>query len=193
MLQIRPMVAGGEAAEIRINGDDPPGILCSTSHPLGNGKIGNIRDIVYVDPDIFDISKSRIVADEIGKINKVLVEEGRRYMLIGFGRWGTSDPWLGIPVEWHQISGAKVVVESYLNDFRIDPSLGSHFFHNMISLQMGYFHINDKIQDEFVNWDWIRNQKPEPVTKYVRHLRLKDELSIIIDAKNSRGTVSIPL
>jgi len=192
MLQIRPMVAGGEAAEITANGGESAEIICSTRHPMGNGKIGQIRDIIYPDPDIFDISKSRIIADEIGRINKKLVEEKRKYLLIGFGRWGTSDPWLGIPVEWHQISGAKVVIESYLKDFRIDPSLGSHFFHNMISLQMGYFHINDKTDDEYINWDWIRDQKPGLVKKYVRHLRLDKELDIVIDAKNSRGIVSIP-
>ncbi len=159
MLQIRPMVAGGESADIQFDKKNTHHMICSTRHPMGNGKISNIRDIVYINPDKFDISKSRIIAQEIGSINKNLVEEKRKYLLIGFGRWGTSDPWLGIPVEWHQISGAQVVVESFINDFRIEPSLGSHFFHNMISLHMGYFHISDRVEDEYINWDWLKKQK----------------------------------
>ncbi len=191
MLQIRPMVAGGESAEINFDRDKSPEIICSTRHPMGNGKIGDISDIVYIDPDKFDISKSRSIALEIGEINRQLVNEGRKYLLIGFGRWGTSDPWLGIPVEWHQISGAKVVIESFIGDFRIDPSLGSHFFHNMISLQMGYFHINDKVDDEYVNWKWLKGQNAHAETKHVKHIRIPEELSIIIDAKNSKGIVSV--
>ncbi|MCK5221090.1 MAG: phosphoenolpyruvate synthase, partial [Candidatus Aminicenantes bacterium] len=192
LLQIRPMVAGGEPVEIEMGGKDPSDIICSTLHPMGNGRISDIRDIVYIDPEKFNISQSRKIALEIENINKKIVDEDRKYVLIGFGRWGTSDPWLGIPVEWHQISGAKVVIESFIKDFRIDPSLGSHFFHNMISLQMGYFHINDKVEDEYINWELLQRQKPETETKYIKHLRFDDPLSIIIDAKNSKGKIYLP-
>lgn len=191
-LQIRPMVAGGESIEIDIEKENPQVMICSSCHPMGNGRIDDISDIVFIDPDKFDISKSRTIASEIGSINMQLVNEERKYILIGFGRWGTSDPWLGIPVEWHQISGAKVVIESFIKDFRIDPSLGSHFFHNMISLQMGYFHINDKVEDEYINWEWLQNQKPQVETGFVKHIRLDKELSIIINAKNSKGVIFLP-
>jgi len=189
LLQIRPMVAGGESIDINFEIEKSQDIICSTCHPMGNGIINDISDIVYVDPEKFDISKSRIIASEIGLINNEIVKEGRKYLLIGFGRWGTSDPWLGIPVEWHQISGAKVVIESFLNDFRIDPSLGSHFFHNMVSLQMGYFHISDNVEDEYINWEWIKKQKTKNETAFVKHIRIEKNLSIVIDAKNSKGMI----
>ncbi len=191
-LQIRPMVAGGEFAEINIESENPLEMICSSRHPMGNGRINDISDIVFVDPEKFDISKSRIIASEIGSINMQLVKEERKYILIGFGRWGTSDPWLGIPVEWHQISGAKVVIESFIKDFKIDPSLGSHFFHNMISLRMGYFHIKDKVEDEYINWEWLKNQKIHTETEFVKHIRTEKELSVIIDAKNSKGLIFNP-
>ncbi len=189
LLQIRPMVVGGEGVEIESSSRKPSDIICSTVHPMGNGTISGISDIVYIDPEKFDISKSRRIAAEIGEINKKLVKGNNKYILIGFGRWGTLDPWLGIPVEWHHISGAKVIIESFLGEFKIDPSLGSHFFHNMISLQMGYFHINDKFKDEFINWEWLKSQRVRTETKFVKHIRTDEPLTVIIDAKNSNGMI----
>ncbi len=192
LLQIRPMVAGGESVEIEIDKEDPSEIICSSLHPMGIGRISDLSDIVYVDPEKFDISKSRTIASEIGSINKKLVDKGKKYILIGFGRWGTSDPWLGIPVEWHQICGAKVIIESYIRDFKIDPSQGSHFFHNMISLQMGYFHIKGTKKEEFIDWDWIKKQELVNETEFIRHIQFEHPLSVKIDARNSLGIILKP-
>ncbi|MEN8153352.1 MAG: PEP/pyruvate-binding domain-containing protein [Acidobacteriota bacterium] len=192
LLQIRPMVTAGEKIEIEEEKLKKEEIICSSVHPLGNGRINDLSDIVFINPEKFDISKSRTIASEIGNINNKLMDEGKRYILIGFGRWGTSDPWLGIPVEWHQICGAKVIIESNIRDFKIDPSQGSHFFHNMISLQMGYFHINDSLKDEFINWNWLMEQKPYNETSFIKHIRTEVPFPVLIDAKSSRGVVLKP-
>jgi len=189
MLQIRPMVAGREDAEVAIKTVDPARVICMSEHCLGNGVIKDIHDIVYVDPGLFNAAKTRLIAEEIGQINRLMREKNRDYILIGFGRWATSDPWLGIPVEWHQISKARVVIESNLDGFNIEPSLGSHFFHNMISLRMGYFHIQRSGKSEFIDWDWLQKQKISASTAHVRQVHLAKALEIRIDARYSRGII----
>ncbi|MCP5102568.1 MAG: phosphoenolpyruvate synthase, partial [bacterium] len=159
LLQIRPMVTGRESVEIMMDEIDPADAVVMSAHSMGNGVFKDMYDLVYVDPETFDRSKSRLIAHEVGEINKTFIAENKRYILIGFGRWGTSDPWLGIPVEWHQMSCARMVVEANLGDFKVDPSLGSHFFHNLTSLGLGYFHISRTTDREFVLWDWIKEQK----------------------------------
>ena len=192
LLQIRPLVAGGENVEISLDDIVQEDVICMSEHPMGNGVFEDIHDIVYVDPGTFDPAKSRIIAEEVGQINRTLIGENRDYILIGFGRWGTSDPWLGIPVEWHQISKAKIVIESNLEGFNIEPSLGSHFFHNLISLRMGYFHINNKPGKEFILWDWLKKQKVHNQTNHVRHIRFKNPLKVKINARTSRGVILKP-
>lgn len=125
-------------------------------------------------------------------MNQKLIDENKNYILIGFGRWGTSDPWLGIPVEWHQISKAKIVIESNLDGFNIEPSLGSHFFHNMISLKMGYFHIKNTSGKEYIVWDWLKKQEVCNQTKYVKHVRFKKPLKAKINARISKGVILKP-
>jgi CheY-like chemotaxis protein len=137
LLQIRPMVAGHENVEVSLDDVDPETVFCRSGHTMGNGVMGELYDVVFIDPDTFDVSKSRQIAQEVGELNKKLSNENRHYVLIGFGRWGTADPWLGTPVEWHQISNARMIIESNLGAFNVDPSLGSHFFHNLTSLEMG--------------------------------------------------------
>jgi hypothetical protein len=192
LLQIRPLVAGSENVEISLDDIVRDDVICMSEHSLGNGIFDDLYDIVYVDPEFFNASKSRLIAAEVGQINQKLIDENKNYILIGFGRWGTSDPWLGIPVEWHQISKAKIVIESNLGGFNIEPSLGSHFFHNMISLKMGYFHIKNTPGKEFILWDWLKKQEVCNQTKYVKHVRFKKPLKAKINARVSKGVILKP-
>ena len=192
LLQIRPMVVGKENVETCIEVINFDKALCISHSSLGNGLYKNIYDLVYVDPDKFDSTKTQIIANEIGEINEFLINENRNYILIGFGRWGTSDKSLGIPVEWHQISNTRIVVESNLKDFIIDPSLGSHFFHNLTSLGMGYMHIPGTDEKNFIRWEWIKRQGVTMKKKYVRHLHISEPFDIRIDALSSQGIILKP-
>ena len=192
MLQIRPLVGGRESTHVSWDQDSQKDIMCLSSHALGNGTYNDLYDLVYVDPDAFDISKSRVIAGEIGEINQGFIEENRKYILIGFGRWGTADPWLGTPVEWYQICKAGIVVESNLNNFIVDPSQGSHFFHNLVSLKIGYFHIKKTGDEEFISWDWIKKQRLTRSKNYVRHIRFKKPLLVKIDGRQSKGLILKP-
>lgn len=192
LLQIRPMVVGQEDTDVALDGIGTDETLLCSSHTMGNGINNSLYDLVYVNPDNFDAANSRKIAQEVGDINKTLSERKRNYILIGFGRWGTADPWLGTPVEWYQISNARMIVESNLPGFHVDPSQGSHFFHNLTSLGLGYFHLNKQTKDEFIDWDWLKKQKPLKKGKYVTHLRFKKPLVTKINARNSRGVVLKP-
>jgi hypothetical protein len=192
LLQIRPLVGGREHIHVTWNEDVEKDIICRSSHALGNGIYDDICDLVYVDPDSFDISKSRIMAGEVGEINQEFIKEERKYILIGFGRWGTADPWLGIPVEWYQISRAGIVIESNRENFIVDPSQGSHFFHNLVSLRIGYFHITKPGGPEFISWDWIEKQRPFRKKKYITQIRFKKPLVAKIDGRQSAGIILKP-
>ncbi|HDP95842.1 MAG TPA: response regulator [Candidatus Aminicenantes bacterium] len=189
LLQIRPMVTGKEKLEITLEPDEPARVLCRCEHAMGNGVTKNIQDVVFVDPDTFDLGATRRIAAEVGEINAQCVREDCHYLLIGFGRWGTNDPWLGIPVEWGQISQARVVVEAGRPGFMVDPSQGSHFFHNMISLKMGYFHIRRESEQEYVRWDQLKCMPLVRRTPHVRHVRVSNGLEVRIDGRVSTGVV----
>jgi hypothetical protein len=192
-LQIRPMVAGKENIELEIEENaDIKSIFCQSRLAMGNGLYRGIRDLVYVSPERFDVSETKIIAREIGQLNRTFVEENRPYILVGFGRFGTSDPWLGIPLEWYEMSRARIVIESNREKFHVDPSQGSHFFHNMIALKMGYFHIEKQQDDEFVDWDWLAKQEPRQQTKHVRHVRFEKPFMIQINSRTSRGIIFKP-
>jgi len=193
LLQIRPMVSGQEIVELNHEEEmRTDNLLCSSFHSMGNGVFKDIYDVIYIDPEQFDAGKTRLIAAEVGDMNKILCDEKRNYILIGFGRWGTADPWLGIPVEWHQISNARLIIESNLKGFNIDPSLGSHFFHNLTSLGMGYLHIKKTSDKEFVDWEWLKKHTPLHETKYVKHLRMTQPLVARINARLSRGIIQKP-
>ena len=189
LLQIRPMVAGQETIEVSLDETTQDDWICVSNHTMGNGVIDDIMDIVFVDPESFDISKSMQIAAEVGEFNQRLIEEDRNYILMGFGRWGTNDRWLGVPVEWYQISKARVVVESNLGNFIVEPSQGSHFFHNMISLRMGYFHIKNKSRKEFVHWDWLKQQPALGKGQFVKHLRFDRPLKVKLNGRTSSGVI----
>jgi len=189
-LQVRPMVVGREAREVMIDEYQEEDLILSSRHIIGNGVYKNITDIIFADPDLFELNKTVDIASEIGELNKILTEEKRKCVLIGFGRIGTSDQWLGIPVLWWQMSQAKVVVEADLGNLIVEPSLGSHFHHNLTSLKMGYFHVGIKPgTDERINWKVLKSARIIAQTKHVKLVRFEKPLIIKIDGQSGRGVI----
>lgn len=158
---------------------------------MGNGIIDNISDIVYVEPEKFDRLRTVRIAEEIEKINELMRSEGRGYVLVGPGRWGTKDRFIGIPVAWPQISFAKVIVELGLPDFHLDASLGSHFFHNVTSMKVGYFSINHFLQDGKIEWEKIKNQTVISEGEFCRHIRFDKPLFIQMDGKKGIAFITM--
>lgn len=188
-LQIRPMVVGREFQEVKIDAFSRNEIVCRSLHAIGNGIFQDIFDLVFIDPDGFELSQTKKIAREIGELNQLLFTEKRKCILMGFGRLGTSDPWLGIPLEWSQMSQAKVVIEADRDNLQVEPSLGSHFHHNLISLKMGYLHVGRFNDSEFVNWDWIKKNPVFRQTGFVRHIRFDHPLLVKIDGRTSDGVI----
>ncbi|PID91588.1 MAG: pyruvate, phosphate dikinase [Bacteroidetes bacterium] len=183
ILQIKPMM--GTAGEHSI---DPDGLSASemivfAEKSMGNGRIDDISDLVYVDPKGFDKLRTREIAEEIATLNRKLAEAGRKYVLIGPGRWGTRDPLIGIPVNWSQISNARVIIETSLEDFPLDASLGSHFFHNVTSMNVGYFSIQHNSPGSFIQWDYLQSLKLVEGSSFVRYVRSDKPFSILMDGK----------
>ena len=189
VLQMRPMTALENAVKVDIRGLDLESSVCHSSRALGHGLIDDLADIVYVKPAAFDPAQSREIAREIGDINNKLRAEGRSYILIGPGRWGSADPWLGIPVRWGQISAAKLIVETTLPDFIVDPSFGTHFLHNVTALGIGYFTINHLTGDGRIDWPWLASRKAVSESERLRHVRLAKPLDVRIDGRSGEGVV----
>jgi hypothetical protein len=192
VLQMRPIVVSHEWEDLTIEVPDKSALLCRSSHVMGNGIITDISDIVFVDIDKFERASSREAAEEIGRFNHELTGKHVPYMLVGVGRWGSSDPWLGIPVTWEQISGAKVMVETGFKDFKVTPSQGTHFFQNLISFRVGYFTIDDATRDGFVDWEWLSSKKPVKKGKYTRHVHFDAPLTVQMDGRNNEGVILKP-
>jgi len=192
-LQMRPIVENKELVELNIKEINNDDLIILSNSSLGNGIINNVFDIVYVRPDKFNASHTNTIAGMIEEINQQMIRENRNYILVGPGRWGSSDPWLGIPVKWSQISNARVIVESGLKNFRIDPSQGTHFFQNLTSFRVGYFTINPFINDGFYNVDFLNSQTPLSENEFVRHIRFENPAVIMIDGKKNTGIIKKPL
>ncbi len=189
VLQIRPIVNIDETSAYKLDGIPNEDLLIRAEHTLGNGLINQIYDFVYVKPAAFDPSKTREIADLVGKINEKFLQEDKNYVLVGPGRWGSSDPWLGIPVKWPQISAARVIIESGLENYRIDPSQGTHFFQNLTSFGVGYFTINPYINDGFYDLDYLDAQEVIYEDTYIRHVRFTEQIVIVIDGKRNKGII----
>jgi CheY-like chemotaxis protein len=191
LLQMRPLALSREREELRV-GDVPPGALvCRSDRVLGNGRLA-VRDLVAVDRGRFDRAKSRDTAAGIAQMNAGLIAEGRPYVLVGVGRWGSRDPWLGIPVTWDQIAGAKVIVEAGFRDLRVTPSQGTHFFQNLTSFDVGYFTVNPDLGEGFVDWDWLAAQPALRESGCVRHLRFEAPLRVTMDGQRGEGVILKP-
>lgn len=192
ILQMRPMVMTREASNIEFDEVNKNEVLCSTNQVLGDGVYDNIYDLIVVDRDKFDRSKSKDIAYEIAKINEKLVNENKSYLLIGVGRWGSTDPWLGIPVTWDQISGASVIVEAGFKDFNVTPSQGSHFFHNITSFGIGYFTIGEINNECFIDWEWLTDQESADEYSFTKHLKYKLPLLTKISGQKNKGVIYKP-
>ena len=187
-LQVRPMVVSTEEVDVAPEELKGENVLCSSLGVLGNGTNNLITDIVYVKVNEFDAGLTYKVALDLEKVNSSLIEQSRPYLLMGYGRWGTSDAWAGIPVDWGQISGAKVIVEAPLTGMNSELSQGSHFFHNVTGFGVLYFSI--PYSGEFpVDWDWLNNQKAESETDLIRHVKLSTPLAVKVDGKSGRGVI----
>ena len=192
LLQMRPLVLKREMEVLNIDVEDKSTLICQSDHVLGNGIIENIFDIVYVDYHKFERSKSKDVAREIGSLNTKLVSTNKPYLLVGVGRWGTLDPWLGIPVKWDQISGAICIVETSFKDFMVTPSQGSHFFQNLTSFMVGYFTVNSFKNEGSIDWEWLTQQKITEALQYTVHLSLKKPITIKMNGQENKGIILKP-
>ena len=168
----------------------PDGNCLLRSHnAIGHGILTDVQDIVYVRTDNWSASNNPAVADEIQQINRRYLDEGRSYVLVGPGRWGSSDPWLGIPVKWPAISAAKVIVEAGLNEYRVDPSQGTHFFQNLTSFGVAYFTISDYIGDGIYRQEILNSMPALEETAHVRVVRFAQPLTIKVDGMKKEGVV----
>ncbi|MGC2196050.1 MAG: PEP/pyruvate-binding domain-containing protein [Terriglobales bacterium] len=191
-LQVRPLVLSREGEELRLDEVDPASLVCQSSKVLGNGRITDLRDVVVVDFHRFERARSKEVAGGVAHFNAQLNAQGRPYLLIGVGRWGSTEPWLGIPVEWDEISGARVIVEAGFRDFRVTPSQGSHFFQNLTAFQVGYFTVNPDAGEGFVDWQWLASTPSVNEDGCVRHLRFETPLVVVMNGRTSQGLIFKP-
>jgi CheY-like chemotaxis protein len=191
-LQIRPLTLSRDHQDLMIGEVDPAQIVCQSTKVLGNGRIENLYDIIVVDSQRFERSRSREVAEAVARFNATLNSENRPYLLIGVGRWGSNDPWLGIPVEWDEISGARAIVEAGFRDFRVTPSQGSHFFQNLTAFQVGYFTVNPDAGEGSIDWQWLTQHPAVEEHGCVRHLRFSEPLRVVMNSKTSQGVIFKP-
>ncbi len=187
-LQVRPMLVSDEPVEITEEELARPDLLLASDKVMGNGIVDTVADVVYVRPRNFEARHTRIIADELERLNLPLLTEARPYLLIGFGRWGSSDSWLGIPVRWGQISGARVIVEATLPEMNVEASQGSHFFHNISSFEVPYFMVSHS-RSPGIDWDWLEAKESVAETEFVRHVRLAAPLRVKVDGRTGRGGV----
>ncbi|PKP09360.1 MAG: phosphoenolpyruvate synthase [Bacteroidetes bacterium HGW-Bacteroidetes-4] len=191
-LQIRPIVESEEDVDIDFEKENPDDWIIYSDMALGNGIVQDVYDLVYVKPQTFDAAKNPKIVPVLDKLNQQFAEDEKNYVLVGPGRWGSSDPWLGIPVKWSQISQARVIIESGLKDYHIDPSQGTHFFQNLTSFRVGYFTINPFIKEGFYDIDFLEKQPTIYEDEYIRHIRFEKYIEIKIDGKNNKGLIKKP-
>jgi hypothetical protein len=190
VLQIKPLIGNAMDYEVDMQKIRQEEILLYCEKEMGNGMMDTIEEVVFVDPDTFDKSKTMEMADEMDKINAEMIRENRNYILIGPGRWGTRDRWIGVPVTWPQISHAKVIVETSLEGFPLDASSGSHFFHNVTSMNVGYFCVQPELSQSFIRFDILRSQKNLRKTKYFSIVRFETPLTVKMDGKKRIAVIT---
>ena len=193
VLQIRPIVDSKEIVNENLESIDKPETVLYSYNALGNGISNDVFDVIYVKTKNFSASHNPAIAREIEKVNAKFIEADKNYVLVGPGRWGSSDPWLGIPVKWSHICQARVIVESGLESYRIEPSQGTHFFQNLTSFGIGYFTVNPFLQnDGFFDVDYLDSQPAVFETNFIRHVHFDKPLSIKINGKKRIGVVMKP-
>jgi hypothetical protein len=191
-LQLRPMGIWQQAEDADVRGLERSRLICESASVFGHGRIDDVHDVIVVDMHRFDRGRSREVAREVMRYNALLAGQGRPYVLVGVGRWGSADPLLGIPVGWDQIAGARVIVEAGFKDIRVAPSQGTHFFQNLVASSVGYFTVNPDAGEGFVDWAWLAAQAAESETDFVRHLRFTDPVVVRMDGRRNEGVIVKP-
>ncbi|MEW6321855.1 MAG: PEP/pyruvate-binding domain-containing protein [Acidobacteriota bacterium] len=192
LLQLRPLALTREFAELDVGRYSDLSLVCRSSSVLGHGRIDDVRDLVVIDSTRFGSARSQELAAALGRINASLADAGRPYILIGVGRFGSSEPTLGLPVQWDQISGARVVVEAGFRDFRVTPSQGSHFFHHLMTFNVGYFTVNPERGEGFVDWDWLAAQPAAGEEAGVRHVRVERPFVVEMNGRDHQGVIAKP-
>jgi len=191
LLQVRPMVKGKEFSQVEIKKEERDNAILSSTTVLGNGLHTGLDYIVYLKPECFSTTKTVEIAAEVSDVNEFFEKEDKNYILIGFGRWATSDRFLGVPVKWENISKARVIVESSLGSFKVEPSQGSHFFHNMVTLNIGYFYIAEEDEKNFVKWNYLNSLPALIEKKYVRVVKSERAIVAKLNARDSEGIVFV--
>jgi hypothetical protein len=184
------MTARPELLQVEIRPEEARQAFCVSSQALGNGEKADIADIVFVKPEAFDVRHTPEIAQEIGQINAGLVRAQRKYLLIGPGRWGSADRWLGIPVSWAEICGVGAMVETTAPELRADPSQGSHFFHNITTLDITYCTVDPEKGDR-LDWAWLASRPRAAETRHVAHVRLPQVFVVKADGRSSRCVMFI--
>ena len=192
LLQIRPIVDNKEIMDEDLSLVKNEETILSSTSVLGHGIVGDVQDIIYVKTGAFNSSNNQLIAYEIEKMNRSFTDQEKGYVLVGPGRWGSSDSWLGIPVKWPHISNARVIVECGLENYRVDPSQGTHFFQNLTSFGVGYFTVNPFKGDGWFDEAFLNAQPAVEETEYLRHVRFDAPITIKMDGKKSLGVVLKP-
>ena len=190
LLQIKPMLISTNKSIVLDNYDNKD-IFASSNITLGNGATNHIKDLLILHPEKYDPSKSNEIANEIEYFNNKIGKK-RPYILSGPGRWGSADPWLGVPISWQQISNSKIIIELGHEDFLVDPSFGSHFFQNITSLHVGYLTIDHKSKEDFLNFKWLEKASVKEEKKYIKWYQFKDPFKSIIDGLTGESKILIP-
>jgi hypothetical protein len=188
-LQIRPITESLDNKSLDWEKMDVSNAVIYSQRALGAGLIEKVTDIIYIREEHFDSAKTKEMAQEIDKLNNTYREEGKGYILVGPGRWGSSDPWLGIPVKWPNISEAKVIVECGMKNFQIEPSQGTHFFQNLTSFGIGYLTINPFNNDGLISFENLNKMDAKYETNYIRVVSFQKPLYIFIDGRKNKGIV----
>ncbi len=191
-LQIRPIVEGEEEEDLRVESFSNEQSVIRSKKALGHGKYDSIHDFVYIKPESFDPAHTAKIAEELEKINSSFSEKGQHYILLVPGRLGSSDPWLGIPVNWAQISNAKIIIETGLKNFQVEPRQGTHFFHNLTSLGIAYFTINPVHNDGYADMEYLASLDAVFEDRFARHVRFAKPLTTVIDGKKREGVILKP-
>ncbi|MCD4770592.1 MAG: phosphoenolpyruvate synthase, partial [Bacteroidales bacterium] len=191
-LQIRPIVDNDQSQKINIDSVKEEQTIITSCSALGNGHVIGVKDIIYVKPESFKPVNNKKIVEILENINNEFIKDSENYVLIGPGRWDSTDPWLGIPIKWPQISQAMVIVESGLPDYRIDPSQGTHFFQNITSFRVGYFTINPFLKDGSYNVDYLNSLEAVYQDDFIRHISFDCPLEIMIDGRIHKGVILKP-
>ncbi|MDI3526584.1 MAG: hypothetical protein PWR03_767, partial [Tenuifilum sp.] len=191
-LQIRPIVDSDQSELVEWEHIDINKPILYSKSALGHGKVEGVYDFVYVKPDTFNPAHTKLIAQELDEVNKRFIDMARNYVLVGPGRWGSSDPWLGVPIKWSQISEARVIVEAGLENFRVDPSQGTHFFQNLTSFRVAYLTVNPYLKDGIYDIDFLNSLPAFYESEHLRWVRFDEPLTIQVDAKSNQGIILKP-